>query len=331
MEISDQITQIHSPHHTSEPSKTSQTTAPSTNTPPARQPLRVKLGPSTLSRIFATVPSSNSESSPSNDTQTLRAPNSEPLNRIPHNENALGPNSVEPVLLDSSSSITMCAPTTSSESSQSPDTSKLSVHMETDVDDKKKVKVQEEKPNVKRVRQNAPNFAPAYVKNATVKARRMIMIQRAKAKLAKLAETLTTEEADTFGLGRFKTMPIDPKWEDSEEIIMIDGSEPLEEFKQVTKTQLFKTSNQATKHRINQEQEQIERLLMEGVSDDRILTGYFAHQLEALDSKFNAVTEQFTDCTEGLIRTSAEIEFLKHMEVDWESSADKGQEDEEEA
>lgn len=63
-----------------------------------------------------------------------------------------------------------------------------------------------------------------------------------------------------------------------------------------------------------EEDDQIEKLLMEGISEEAIIEGYLDHRLDALDSHYNAIAEQFTDYSSGLVRTSADAELHRDIE-----------------
>lgn len=135
-------------------------------------------------------------------------------------------------------------------------------------------------------RPNSRNFAPAYVKNAAVKERRAKQVRRAKVRLARLAQSLSSEEAAMFGLEAYRTMEVDPA----------DGQ----------------VADQAVGRK--EEDDQIEKLLMEGISEEAIIEGYLDHRLDALDSHYNAIAEQFTDYSSGLVRTSADAELHRDIE-----------------
>lgn len=158
-------------------------------------------------------------------------------------------------------------------------------------DEKKQVKKalgkKADKKTVKKAdKQYPPNLAPSFVKLANVKARRAEQVRRAKIRLARLAHTLSADEAAMFGLEAYKTMDIDP--------------EQLEQSDQIVGKP--------------EENDQIEKLLMEGVSEDAIIDGYLDHRLAALDSHFNAITEQFTDYSSSLIRSSADADLHRDIE-----------------
>ena len=118
-----------------------------------------------------------------------------------------------------------------------------------------------------------------------MKAKRAEQVKRAKWRLAKLAHSLPPEEVQAFGLASFREMNYDP-------------ADPI------------------AKEPANSEDDaQIEKLLMQGVNEENIIEGYLGTQLEALDSKYNAVTEYFIDDTHDHIRTSAEVAILQEMEA----------------
>jgi hypothetical protein len=138
----------------------------------------------------------------------------------------------------------------------------------------------EKKPKVR-----PPIVAPAFAKNSSMKAKRAEQVKRAKVRLAALAHSLPPEQVNDFGLAKFREMEYDP-------------ADP----------NAFSVAN-------SEEDAQIEKLLMKGVSDENIVEGYLGTQLEALDSRYNAVTEHFIDDTDELIRTSAEVAILQEMEA----------------
>lgn len=138
------------------------------------------------------------------------------------------------------------------------------------------------------------SFAPAFMKNESIKSRRSNSLKKVKRRLSLLARSLTEEQAQEFGLSPFRSIPVEEEVEDQKMAVC---------EKQVAEA----------------EENQIERLLMEGASDEQILSGYLDIQLEALDSHYNAVTEQYTNYTDALIRTSDEIAILEQMKAELES------------
>lgn len=138
----------------------------------------------------------------------------------------------------------------------------------------------------------ARSFAPAFLKSEALKARRAHSIRKVRRRLALLAHSLPAEQASEFGLAKFRDLPIEEE----------------DEVEEVLTGQALKTAEE--------EENQIERLLMDGASDDQIMTGYLGIQLEALDSHYNAVTEQYTNYTDALIRSPSEIAILEQMKSD---------------
>jgi len=268
-----------------------------------RQPIKLTLGPSTLTRVFARSPlpeglytSETSSSTPSEGG--LRA------------SVVIKPDPEAPIMVSNEPFLVSSDPPIfPSNLIQRQPTPEIKA-------EEKKVKIGGDKKRPMKKRPETPSMAPSYLKNANMKQRRANMLEKAKVKLAKLAQTLTAEEAATFGIGRFRDFPIDPKWEDTTSATApaLGDEEPVVLEEITSGIGLWRKPNPVELKKLHQEQEQIERLLMEGVDDEKILTGYLSHQLEALDSQFAAVTEQFTDCTEGLIRTSHEIEVLRQIE-----------------
>lgn len=284
LEVSDEISLSSStstmPSSSSTASSTMDTTSASeTSETPTSAKYAVRLGPSSLSRFYPSTP-------------TAAIPNA-PAPTTPSSSSASAPLQasvilIKPELGADGTPVGSALNSASPAPSDGMDLDKKPIDFPL-APSSRRSKLKDQKPNPRSL---ARSFAPAFLKSEAMKSRRAQSLRKVKRRLALLAHSLPEDQASEFGLSKFRALSAEEE-DEVEEILPAHARKIAEE-----------------------EENQIERLLMDGASDDQIMTGYLGIQLEALDSHYNAVTEQYTSWSDALIRTPAEIALLEQMKAD---------------
>lgn len=282
-----------------------------TNTSPNSQPkprFTVKLGPPTLSRYFSSPVTTLSDSNSSQSNPLLA---SVVIVKPEINENAAN---------DQNAKRESILASEVKKDPNSPSTTPL-VHRWS---------------NNKKGMRLGCSFAPAYVKNASTKTLRVHLMVRAKKRLAALARSLSEEDAASFNLLRFRevgsegmdvisaddsTQQTQDGSQDGNDHFSGRGVEMMDEDSD--ETILMAAGFKAKPKGFDEEVIQIDKLLMEGATDDEILTGHLTSQLDAHNTHYDAVTEQYTNYEDSLIRTDEEVAIIEQMKAEMGSDDDE--------